>query len=165
MKAFYYHVSREMLSIGTRLYSGGSPMIKDQVSMKLEEARPPVGHWPRHKSIYMVAEPIFTRLGVTYDEGFVHIIAAANVYGPYDIFWIGVLQYRLDDSLSARVRNGLRHRYNKFDDLSVAQLALNYWSGIPSDDCRWEYATDAAEVLACSEDPISLKGDPNPIRL
>lgn len=33
----------------------------------------------------------------------------------------------------------------------IAELARNYWAGLPSDDPLWEYLVPAAEIVAVEE--------------
>jgi hypothetical protein len=69
----YFHISREKLPLGAELRAKGGPHIDDEIEACLEKARPN-GKLARADAIYMLDHADFSKSGVPYEEGYVHLV-------------------------------------------------------------------------------------------
>ena len=69
----YFHISREKLPLGAELRAKGGPHIDDEIEACLEKARPN-GRLARVDAIYLLDHADFTKSGIPYEEGYVHLV-------------------------------------------------------------------------------------------
>lgn len=144
----YFHVSREKLPLGAELGAKGGPHIADEIEAYLEKARPN-GKLARADAIYMLDHVDFSKSGVPYEEGYVHLVEPHEPVQKHDAQWIGRMQRRRWWKRHAKLTEPPK-------DLTDEQLAAGYWSGDASGDKgEWEYLAGSARVVGHhSDEPV-----------
>lgn len=105
----------------------------------------------------------FTKTGIGFKGGFIHEIEVADIYGPFDVFWIGAIQHRHYPmaTLTADKRKTIDRfawNYLQLASLPDIELASRYWSRQPSQSPAWEFATTSGKVVGYSPDKIVTFG-------
>lgn len=144
----YFHISQDKLAVGTELRSKGVPHLADAIEDVLESLRPE-DKLSRSAAVYLLDHADFSKSGVPYEKGYVHLVEPVGAVQKHDAVWIGRIQRRKRFEKFAKTALPPR-------DLPDAQLASNYWSGEATPHPEWEYLAASARVVGyLSEDPLS----------
>jgi hypothetical protein len=89
----YFHISSDKIPIGTGLKGKGAPHVQDEIEAVLESRRP-ADKLSRSEAVYMLDHTDFSKCGVPYEQGYVHVIEPSGVVQKLDGHWIGRMQRR-----------------------------------------------------------------------
>lgn len=148
----YYLMRPDKIPVGEHVRPTQKQIVSKEIDELLKETMP-VDHRSRHDSVFVMAEPEFSRAGLTYDKGFVHIVKPSNLRGPYDYNWIGVLQSRSGDYTLSPARMSEISRYG---GLSDEQIAEKYWNQEESQFPFREFLASEAEIVSHWKEELVL---------
>ncbi len=134
------------LGLGTRPLQDRFPDVEDI----LERCRPEHMH-DRGDSVYLRSEKDFSRVGVTFSEGYIHTVDPEGGAERRDLVWTGVLQFRYYPD--ARCRKDLR------PDLTDDEVAIRWWTGEATTSPNWEWIAKAAVVIEVDDQPVKVRPD------
>ena len=137
--ANYFHISQHKLPVGTELSAKGVPHVQEEIETILEKSRPGE-NLSRADAVYMLDHTDFSKCGVSYRQGYIHVVAPVGTVHKHDSHWIGRMQRRRIYEKHARSASAPR-------DLPDKDLAAGYWSGRPSSEPSWEYLAASARVV------------------
>lgn len=148
----YYHMSREKLPNGTPLKVKGAFHVEPKVEDILS-SRKPDECVPRSESIFLSPTPDVRTQGLTYDEGYLHIVEPSGRIERRDNSWIGELQKRHHANEKIRCL-----RDSMLSNLTDDDLADNYWRGTASNNPTWEIVAEAAVITdLVSDNPVAVR--------
>jgi len=145
MKSFY-HISKTILPIGTKLECRGFPFVTKKVEEILEKYRPDDA-LPREESVFMFENKVPSSKGLKYSSGYMHKCETLATTFHRDMFWIGQLEKRY-------------HKNQRFRDtanttISDRELARRYWEGEMSKKPDVEIVSQTATItMLISEDSV-----------
>ncbi len=99
----------------------------------------------RNSCVYMREDRDFSRMGLTYREGYVHQVVPKGPVEQRDVTWIGYLQLLLNRNPRIRVVSE-QHRMSRHG-LTNDELAQRYWAGTYSSTPSIEHVAAQAEVV------------------
>ena len=115
------------------------------------ERRRPKGKNGRGDSVYLKDSKDFSKVGVTYGEGYVHTVDAVGRVEQRDLGWTGVLQQRYFPDK--------RFRKNLLPHLTDDEVADKWWAGEASEKPEWEWVAEGATVVDVENDRVTVKPD------
>jgi hypothetical protein len=137
-----YHFSRQIVPVGEELRAKDGPHLPPMIEQMLEATRPR-GKIGRAEAVFVVAIPDFTRFGLPFDQGYIHIVEAIGQVDKHDVSWIGTLQLRHHPSKDPMLKKFSLSNSSLSDD----ELCLSYWEGRAGKSPAWEYLARRATVL------------------
>jgi hypothetical protein len=150
-KTQYYRVAENRHAKGHVFKGSGKRPLQDRFPHVEEifERRRPKDKDDRGHSVYLKDDKDFSKVGVTYDEGYLHTVDPVGEVEQRDLVWTGILQKRyIKDS---------RFQKNLRPDLSDDQVADKWWAGEGSETPNWEWVTKEAVVVEVEENPVTVK--------
>ena len=147
----YYHIAKDKHAKGHVFRGTGKRPLQDRFPQVEEilERRRPTGKDDRGNSVYLTEGKDFSKVGVTYGEGYVHTVDPSGEFERRDLVWPGILQKRYFED--TRFRKDLR------PDLTDDQVADKWWAGEGSERPHWEWVTPRATVVGVEDNPILVK--------
>lgn len=143
----YHRIARHQKQKGHIFVPTGSlPLEREtpEIEETLERNRPK--HCLRRDNcVYMREDRDFSRMGLSYDEGYVHQVEATELVEQRDVTWIGYLQLLLNQN--PQIRAVSEAQRNSRHGLTNDELAQRYWHGILSPTPHLEYVTSRAKVV------------------
>jgi hypothetical protein len=156
---FYYCMMQTKQPVGFKLQKKGGPHIAPDVEAILARHRKD-GQIDRAEAVYFAETPEFSALGITYDEGFIHIVEPVGETQRRDQAWLGELQLRhhKNHELIRRLSAPVRVRRKEFDGVSDQVLCENYFSGVLSSNPVIEVVATGATVAGYHlETPVRVR--------
>jgi hypothetical protein len=150
-KKQYYHIAKNKHTNGHVFKGSGKRPLQDRCPdvEDILERRRPKGKDGRGNSVYLREHKEFSKVGVTYGEGYIHTVDLSGDVERRDLVWTGILQTRyIKDK---RFRNDLRQ------DLTDDQVADKWWAGDASETPDWEWVAREATVVDVEEHPTTVK--------
>ncbi|MBB6468455.1 hypothetical protein HNQ96_004339 [Aminobacter lissarensis] len=115
-----------------------------EVEECLERNRP--AHCLRRDGcVYMREDRDFSRMGLSYSEGYVHHVKPTGPVEQRDVTWIGYLQLLLNRN--PRIRAVSEKQRMSRHGLTNDELAQRYWQGTLCSTPNLEHVTSEAEVV------------------
>ena len=153
VKKQYYRIAKDRHSKGHVFSGSGLRPLQDRfpkVEDILERCRPK-GKEDRGNSVYLKENKDFSKVGVTYGEGYIHTVDPVGEVERRDLVWTGILQKRyIKDE---RFQKDLR------PDLTDDQVADKWWAGQASETPDWEWVASGATVVEVDDKPVTVKPD------
>jgi hypothetical protein len=109
----------------------------------------------RDNCVYMREDRDFSRMGLSYAEGYVHQINPIGPVEQRDVTWIGYLQLLLNRN--PRIRAVSEEQRMARHGLTNDELAQRYWQGMVSSTPNLEQVTSQAEVVEVDSFLSSVK--------
>jgi hypothetical protein len=147
----FYRISNDKYPKGYVFRGSGKRPLQDRFPEveDILEGRRPKDKDDRGNSVYLREDKDFSKVGVTYGEGYIHTVDPVGRVERRDLVWTGILQKRyIQDE---RFRKDLR------PDLSDDQVADKWWAGEGSETPDWEWVAPQATVVDVEADPITVK--------
>ena len=151
----FYHMSRELLPVGTEVAGNG----RDKIDPKIEdalEARKPAGMLSRRDAVYARPRPDFSRCGII-NAGYIHRVRLTGTPQRHDLNWLLPMQMALfKEKYRIQYPERSKH-YPEWTDALIEECCAGYWSGEASDSPVWECLAltfIVEEVL--SDRPVSV---------
>jgi hypothetical protein len=147
----YYRIAERKYAKGHVCRGVGKSPLQDRFPAveKILEARRPKDKCSRADSVYLNDNKDFSKVGVTYQQGYIHTVEPKGENDRRDMVWTGILQKRYikDDRFRKDVR----------PDLTDDQVADKWWSGEGSETPEWEWVTKEATVVDVDDSPTPVR--------
>jgi len=143
----YYRIAMQQMPIGyifgpTGIFPLGTEAR--ELEECLERNRPACC-LQRDGCVYMREDRDFSRMGLSYAEGYVHVVEPIGPVQQRDVTWIGHLQLLLNPSADIRALSEAQRM--RRHGLTNDELAQKYWQGSGSPAPHWEHVTSSAKVV------------------
>lgn len=147
----FYHISPIQLSIGQMIGGTGKRPLQERhpVTEDILGERRPTEEVDRGNSVYLRQNRDFSTVGVTYYQGYLHIVEPIGTIRRRDLVWTGILQER-----HAR---DMRFRKDRCPHLTDVEIADLWWAGEGSDQPDWEFLVEEASIMEVESTPVVVK--------
>ncbi|WP_047454636.1 hypothetical protein [Rhizobium rhizogenes] len=99
----------------------------------------------RDSCVYMREDRDFSRMGLSYSEGYVHQVEPTGPVEQRDVTWIGYLQLLLN--CNATIQKVSEEQRMSRHGFTNDELAQRYWEGAVSPEPNFEHVTSQAKVV------------------
>ena len=139
----YFRMMRTKKPVGFRLKPKGGPHIDPQIEAMLEKYRKD-GQISRAEAVYFAETPEFSSLGISYDEGFIHVVETPGEPQRRDQAWLRELQLRhhKNRELVRRLPPQTKAARKEFKDMSDQTLCESYFSGVEFQETDYRVGGD-----------------------
>ncbi|MES2495573.1 MAG: hypothetical protein V4618_05645 [Pseudomonadota bacterium] len=146
----YYHISKRLLEVGTRLKGNGLDKIDERIEDALERAMPR-SMISRRDAIFMRPVPDFTRCGVA-DTGYIYLVEPVGITQFHDLSWLGPMELA-----QLKAKHPQLSKHADWSPDLVDRCCEGYWSGTPADQLVWEILSSEAIVTKrLTDEPVSV---------
>lgn len=139
--AKFYRMSQRKLLVGEVFKPTGWMHVGPRIESLLE-AQLPHGKISRSKAVFVSPNPEVSKMGLTYGQGYLHVVKPIGSVEKRDNNFIGELQKRHSTIDAIRAMADPR-----LQTLTDDQIAQKYGAGEASPEPNWEFLCSGAEVV------------------
>ena len=148
----FYRMAVDRHPVGYPFKATGRKYLGDEIEA-LIEAHKPAEFLSRAAATYLSASEDVSRMGLDYDEGYLHVVEPVGLVERRDAAWLGELQRRLPISAV----HAVLPKDERLARFTNDEIAKNYVTGKPTLEPHWEHLASEAIVTAVDETPRRIR--------